>query len=87
MPDHTHLLVRGLTGDADLRLFMKTAKQLSGYHIKQLTGRKPWTDGYFERVVRHDEDLRRFLDYILLNPVKAKLATSRGEHPHTWEDQ
>jgi len=40
MPDHTHLLVRGLTGGADLRAFMKLAKQLSGFHVKQLTGRK-----------------------------------------------
>ena len=87
MPDHTHLLVRGLTGGADLRSFMKMAKQLSGFHVKQLSGRRLWTDGYFERVVRHDEDLRRFVDYILLNPVKGKLAASVGEHPHTWEDQ
>ena len=43
------------------------------------------TDGYYERVVRHDDDLRRFADYILLNPVKAGLASSRGEHPHTWD--
>jgi putative transposase len=87
MPDHTHLLVRGLTGDADFCSFMKMAKQLSGFYVKQLTGRTLWTDGYFERVVRHDEDLSRFVDYILLNPVKARLAASLGQHPHTWENQ
>jgi putative transposase len=87
MPDHTHLLVQGLTGHADLRSFVKMAKQLSGFHVKQLTRQQLWADGYFERVVRHDEDHRRFVDYILLNPVKARLAPRLGEHPHTWEDQ
>jgi REP-associated tyrosine transposase len=40
MPDHLHILVRGMSGASDLIAFVKRAKQLSGYHGKRTTGRK-----------------------------------------------
>jgi putative transposase len=86
MPDHLHLLVEGITGDADFRQFMKRGKQLSGYHGKRMTGHRLWVAGYYERIVRHDEDPRRFTQYILLNPVRAKLADAVGKHTYTWAD-
>jgi hypothetical protein len=86
MPDHAHMLVEGTDGRADFRRFMKLAKQLSGYHVKQLTAQPVWTDGYYDRVVRHDEDVGRYLRYSLLNPVKARIADRPGAHPHTWVD-
>jgi len=84
MPEHGHLLVQGLAGDSDLRVFMKRAKQLSSFHVKRLTGRRLWAPGYYDRVVRHDEDPLRYVRYILMNPVRAGLATAVGEHAHTW---
>ena len=86
MPDHLHMLVEGLTHDADLRAFMKRGKQLSAYHTKRVTGSQLWVSGYFERIVRHDEDPKRFARYILLNPVQARLSESVGQHPHTWAE-
>jgi REP element-mobilizing transposase RayT len=84
LPDHAHLVVEGLDGRADFRRFMKRAKQLSGYHVKQLTGQAVWSDGYYDRVIRHDEDISHYLRYVLLNPVKARLADAPGVHPYTW---
>ena len=84
MPDHIHLIVEGLHGNSDFKRFMKLAKQLTGFHIKRMTGYPAWVDGYFERIVRHDDDLRRYVEYILQNPVKAGLAPAVGLHPHTW---
>lgn len=86
MPDHLHLLVEGTTGGADFRQFMKRAKQLSGYHGKRITGHTVWAAGYYDRIVRHDEDPRRFTQYILLNPVRARLVDAVGKHPNTWAD-
>ena len=71
MPDHAHLLVRGLAADSYLPSFMKRAKQLSSFHVKRLTGRRLWAPGYYDRIVRHDEDPRRFVRYILINPVRS----------------
>ena len=86
MPDHMHLLVEGRTAVADLIAFVKLAKQLSGYHAKRLTGRKVWSDGYHERILRHHEDPQRYVEYILLNPVKGRLVDAIGVHPYTWVD-
>jgi putative transposase len=87
MPEHVHLLVQGVADGADFLRFMKLAKQLSGYHVKRLTGHPVWVDGYYERILRHDEEPRRFVKYILENPVKAGLASTVGAHPHTWAHQ
>src|SRR5436190_430792 len=38
MPDHIHLIVEGLHGNSDFKRFMKLAKQLTGFHIKRMTG-------------------------------------------------
>jgi len=86
MPDHLHVLVEGVRSDSDFGAFMKLFKQLTGFHIKQLTGYPVWVNGYFERVVRHDEDTRRYVQYILRNPVRARLAPDVGVHLHTWAD-
>jgi hypothetical protein len=65
---------------------MKRGKQLSAYYTKRVTGSQLWVSGYLERILRHDEDLQRFVRYIVLNPVRAELSDSPGQHPHTWAD-
>ncbi len=73
MPDHLHLLVQGTTAEADRRAFVKLAKQLSSYYFKKQSGIPLWGRGYFDRILREDEDPRRYLRYIRENPVKARL--------------
>src|SRR5436190_24191059 len=58
MPDYVHLLVEGMTSDSNLRRFAKMAKQRSGAAHSMRFGRKLWQEGYFERVLRADEDGR-----------------------------
>lgn len=86
MPDHVHLLVAGRTAGANLIEFAKRAKQTSGYYAKRISGQPLWSTGYYERIVRHDEDPQRYVDYIVFNPIKARLADAVGVHPHTWVD-
>ena len=52
MPDHLHLVVDGLDDRADCKKFVKTAKQLSGFHFKQSHGRTLWQRYGYERVLR-----------------------------------
>ena len=52
MPDHIHLLVDGDQDGADLRAFMKLAKQRAGFRFKQQYRRPLWEDGYYEHVPR-----------------------------------
>ena len=81
MPDHAHLIVEGLTADADLRRFISRAKQYSGYRFSKRTGKRLWQRYGFEHVVRDNECLQRLVRYVLENPVRKNLADSPFEYP------
>jgi putative transposase len=81
MPEHVHLLVDGANSNVSLSAFVKHAKQLSGYHGRKFRGRKIWQRGYFDRVLRDDEDTRGVVDYILMNPVRRGLVATPAEYP------
>ena len=73
MPDHLHLIVRGLDSDADLRWFVRGFKQASGYRVGRLHNARLWQEGYFDHVPRHDKAVERQVRYVLENPVRAGL--------------
>jgi putative transposase len=84
MPDHVHLLVRGMNTDANLLDFARLAKQLSGYYVKRRHGIDLWGHGYHDRIVRHDEDTRRYVRYIRDNPVRAGLVENPADYPFLY---
>ena len=43
-----------------------------------------WQDGYFERVLRRDEDTQSVIDYILANPIRAGLVERAVDYPFSW---
>jgi REP element-mobilizing transposase RayT len=79
MPDHAHLLPEG-RDDTNLIDFMKLFKQLSGYRFKQRTSKPLWQKGYYDRVVRLEEDLEDYALYIFANPVRAGLVSDARMH-------
>jgi REP element-mobilizing transposase RayT len=79
-PDHVHLLVKGVAPDSDLRQFAKLSKQRSGYAHAKACGAQLWQEGYFERVIRDEDDARQYARYIVTNPVRAGLVTVAGEY-------
>ena len=82
MPDHMHLLVEGSDESAKLSDFVKRAKQYSGFHGKNLIGGPVWQTGFFERVLRENDDTRALVAYILDNPVRAHLVARVQDYPH-----
>lgn len=66
---------------AQLPAFAQRAKQLSGYYGLQQAGAPIWQAGYFEHVLREDEDTRRVAGYILANPVRAGLVANPEDYP------
>ncbi len=86
MPDHAHLLVDGATASADLREFVKRAKQASGQAYARTARRPLWQEGYYERVVRPGDDARKLVRYIVENPVRAGLARVPADYPHLGSD-
>jgi putative transposase len=84
MPDHLHLLLEGLTGGSDLRKCIKQVKQRTSFHAIRLGVGRLWQPGYHERIVRHDEDLGGYVDYILQNPVRAGLVQRASDYPYAF---
>jgi len=86
MPDHLHLLVEGRSASADLRRFIKRAKQRTGRSYSRTAGVRLWQEGYYDRVLRRDEDARAVARYIVENPVRAGLVNLPHEYPHMGSD-
>jgi REP element-mobilizing transposase RayT len=82
MPDHVHLLVEGLTVDADLRRFARNAKQVTGQTYGRRMRTRLWQEGYYDRILRADDDARAIARYIIENPVRAGLAKTPSEYPY-----
>src|SRR5262245_13651646 len=74
MPDHVHLLVEGMCESSDLRRFTRMAKQRAGSVHARRTGARLWQEGYYERVLRPEDDARKVARYIVENPVRSGLA-------------
>ncbi|MGE8153739.1 REP-associated tyrosine transposase [Pseudomonas vancouverensis] len=84
MPDHFHWLVELHNGD--LPKLMQTAKSRSARAINQQRGRHEtlWQKGYFDRALRHEEDLKAAARYIIANPLRAGLVSRVGDYP-LWD--
>jgi REP element-mobilizing transposase RayT len=87
MPDHAHALVEGLTPEADLRTFVKSAKESSGRAYFRRHQRALWQEGYYEHVLRADEDARQVARYILENPIRAGLVANPLDYPYIGSDR
>jgi REP element-mobilizing transposase RayT len=86
MPDHAHLLAEGLSQDSDFRRFAKMAKQRSGGLYARTHHRRLWQEGYYERVLRDEDDARDLARYILNNPVRAGLVETPEAYPFVGSD-
>ena len=89
MPDHVHLLVDANSNDSELERLMHGWKQRTGYaHAKEF-GRRLWQQGYYDHVLREDEDRWQLISYMIANPVRAKLVVDPLEYPFwgsgVWE--
>jgi putative transposase len=80
MPDHLHVLVEGMSEQANSREFADAFRQISGFHFKQARGRRLWQEGYYDHVVREEEDTIAVARYIVLNPVRAALCADASEY-------
>jgi putative transposase len=83
MPDHVHLVVRGVTAMSDFKAFVRAAKQYSGYYFAREIRMQLWQRYCHERIVRHDLDFVRVVRYVVENPVRAGLAQKPEDYPFT----
>jgi putative transposase len=87
MPDHIHLLVEGLSAQSDLLRFVPIGKQRTAYSYSKATGgRRLWQEGFHDRSLRRDDDIKATARYVLENPVRAGLATSPQDYKYCGSD-
>ena len=84
MPDHAHVLVEGGECDAEFRPAMTLMRQRTAVAYARLKERRLWQDGYYERVLRHDEDTGAVVGYMLDNPLRAGIVAKRADYPFSW---
>ncbi len=73
MPDHLHVLMEAEDEQADLRRAVAMFKQRSAYAYRTVHRSRLWQEGYFDRVLRDDEQTLDVVAYIVGNPVRAHL--------------
>ena len=87
MPDHLHLVLEGMSQSSDFRHFAKVSKQRVDYVFRtQLAIRTTWQEGYYDRVLRPEEDPKAVARYIIENPVRAGLVTDPRDYPYLGSD-
>ena len=86
MPDHVHVLAEARSSVADLRRFVWSAKQRSGFLYRQRAGRRLWQNSYFDRTLRENQSPVDVIRYIVDNPLRRGLVLSAVEYPF-WGSQ
>ncbi|MBI4265902.1 MAG: transposase [Acidobacteria bacterium] len=80
MSDHVHLLLEAIGATSDLRCLIGGWKQRTGYEHARATRRRLWQPGYYDHVLRHDEDRLETIAYIVGNPVRKGMVRDPAEY-------
>lgn len=80
MPNHIHFLMRPME-NFELEDIMYSIKSYTALKANKLLNRrgKFWQEEYFDRYIRNYEHFEKTINYIEMNPVKAKLCEKPGE--------
>jgi REP element-mobilizing transposase RayT len=90
MPDHLHMMFE-LDQTKGLPEAVGSLKKYTARRVNTALGRDGalWQRAYFDHAVRGEEDYRRYLEYMIGNPVRAGLAERPEEYAWTrigpWE--
>ena len=86
MPDHVHVALQGTRPSSDLRKAMSLFKQLSGYWLARNRPEVRWQRGFYDHVLRREEDILVHLRYIAENPVRRGLVDDWRDYGFTGSD-
>lgn len=81
MPDHVHALLQATAEDSCVRRAMSAWKQKTGYEYRKTKGQPLWQNGYYDRVLRRDDDRIDVAAYLIANPLRAGIVPNVQEYP------
>ena len=62
--------------------FVARRRQRSGHRYRRQFGSRIWQEGYYDRVLREEDDTLEIARYIAANPVRAGLCQDTREYPY-----
>jgi len=80
MPDHLHVLVQADESPKDLRKFVRGFKSYCSVATPVATNRKLWQRGFYEHILRKEENVADVAEYILNNPIRKDLVEERDQY-------
>jgi len=83
MPDHLHLLLQGMTPNADLLRFVGVFKHKTSFAFRARTGKTLWQTSFYDHILRGNEAPADVAWYIWMNPVRAGLAEKATDYPYS----
>ncbi len=95
LPDHLHTIWTLPQSDNDYALRWRLIKSYFSRHLPYLPSevfsasrerkaeRGIWQRRYWEHLIRDEDDYRAHIDYVHINPVKHKWATSVSDWPYS----
>ena len=85
MPDHLHWLFQSIT-NRPISTAVNNVKSLAARELNRRYSRfgPIWQKGFYDRAIRHDEDVVAIARYIIGNPVRAGIVRRVGDYP-LWD--
>ena len=82
MPDHLHVVCEARDDGCDFQEFVRRFKQTTAFEWKRKAGQRLWQSSFHDHVLRETESTRGVVQYLLENPVRAKLVAHPAAYPH-----
>lgn len=82
MPDHVHVIATPLSGGASSLEFLARFKGLTSYQMGKAGWHgQVWQPGFYDHLIRRDEDLVAIVAYVMENPVRKGLCDDPAAYP------
>src|SRR5262245_26238271 len=81
MLDHAHVVTVGERNDSDVRTFVAGWKQATGFDWHRAYGGPLWQPGFWDNHLREGTSIDSFIEYVVLNPVRAGLVAHPADYP------
>ena len=81
MSDHVHWICEAQHENSSLTEFVSMWKQRTGWEWRQRQGVRLWQKGYWERILRENDNALSIARYLVENPVRAGLVADARHYP------
>ena len=80
LPEHMHCIWTLPEGDSD---YSGRWREIKKSFTRALAQNQIWQPRFWEHAIRNDEDYRRHMDYVYINPVKYRLVGCGRDWPYS----